>query len=773
MTRPELLVPAGNAACAKAAIQNGADAVYLGLKQGSARAGADNFTWNEFEDTLQYAHKRNCRVYLALNTLFTDTELKDAIQSATEAARLGVDAIIVQDVGLAKHIRHLPTQMHASTQMGVATPEGVRFLKEQGFHRVITARELSIPELAALCKEGLPVECFVHGALCMSYSGQCLLSSFIGGRSGNRGACAQPCRMAYELSTGISGHLLSPKDFCALSVLDKLVKTGVASLKIEGRLKAPEYAALTANIYSKALDHVMQGTYDAYKESGSLAADIEKLELQFSRGHFTLGYLQGKIPAEDITFKNPGRKGLEIGTAQGLPRKLQRPSNLPKGLDLYELPVSLTRTLSPGDGITVLSKEEQFCFGGTVNRVTSHTLVLAGERPDPAYKPDKIYLTHSVQHTEEIRRTFEPGKEHPRVGLTMTFKGRKGCPAVLTLEDSMGRHSTSQSEQAVQQAVSAPTTSAKIQEQLSKLGGTPYYVEQMQMDCDEDIFLPVSILNSLRRDALASLDTCQTRGIEHRLEPDGFSPAQARPAVTPPKERGTTLYFYREEDFLSCDEATLAAYTPFLIYVPYTLWGRPERVQEALRLARSVGAKLIASFPLLNLGACTAHLKSLLPSILSSADGVQLTHTGDLGLLPGKLPETFLVCGDFSLSTTNSASAAFYRDQGVQVLTLSPEAFADEMLSTAGCCFEQITEGPVPLMRTRHCTLRKSAPHCGKCKDGKELYTLTDRRGASYRVLPEPIECQNIILSTEAFPRKARGTEPCLRRINIIKERSL
>ncbi len=773
MTRPELLVPAGNAECAKAAIQNGADAVYLGLKQGSARAGADNFTWNELEETLQYAHKRNCRVYLALNTLFTDTELPDAIESATRAAELGVDAIIVQDVGLGRNLLHLPTQIHASTQMGIATPEGVRFLKTQGFHRVITARELSLEELTVLCQEGLPVECFVHGALCMSYSGQCLLSSFIGGRSGNRGACAQPCRMAYDLSTGVSGHLLSPKDFCALSMLDKLVETGVASLKIEGRLKAPEYAALTASVYSKALDHVMQGTYGAYKESGALAEDIEKLELQFSRGHFTLGYLKGKIPAEDITYKNPGRKGVEIGTIQGTPRKLPRPATLPKGLDLYEVSASLIRTLSPGDGITVLSKEEQFCFGGTVNRIKDGMLVFAGERPHATHKPDKIYLTHSVSHTEEIRCTFDDNKERPRVGLTMTFRGHKGAPATLSVKDSMGRYGESQSEQAIQQAMNAPTAPAKIEEQLSKLGGTPYYIEQIQLDCDPDIFLPVSVLNSLRRDALTSLDACQTRGIVREIKPTGFSPAKARPEVTPPEGRNTTLYFYRREDFLEFSEATLAAYAPFLIYVPYTLWARPEQAAEAGRLARTAGAKLIASFPLLNLGACREQLKSLLPSILSQADGVQLTHTGDLGLLPQELPEDFLVCGDFSLSTTNSEAAKFYRDMGVQVLTLSPEIFADEIPVFSGSCLEQIAEGPVPLMRTRHCMIREGAPHCGKCQGGKKTYTLTDSRNARYLVLPEPLDCQNVILSTADFPRKAQADQPCLRRINIIKERSL
>lgn len=187
MTRPELLAPAGNQECAIAAIQNGADAVYLGLKQGSARAGADNFTWNELEETLKYAHMRNCRVYLALNTLLTQDELEQATQDALRAANAGVDALIVQDMGLSSKLlklreeRHFTrnTQIHASTQMSVATKEGALFLKKQGFDRLITARELSLTELTQLCQVGLPVECFVHGALCMSYSGQCLLSSFV------------------------------------------------------------------------------------------------------------------------------------------------------------------------------------------------------------------------------------------------------------------------------------------------------------------------------------------------------------------------------------------------------------------------------------------------------------------------------------------------------------------------------------------------------------------------------------------------------------------
>lgn len=519
MMLPELLAPAGNALCAIAAIQNGADAVYLGLKQGSARVGADNFTWQELEETLQYAHRRACRVYLALNTLFTEEELPKALDDAKRASELGVDALIVQDIGFGGTLLkmraegQLPahTEIHASTQMSIAAKEGAAFLKSQGYDRLITARELSLEELTELSQGPLPVECFIHGALCMSYSGQCLLSSFIGGRSGNKGACAQPCRMAYRLGTQDAAHVLSPKDFCALPLLDKVVATGVASLKIEGRLKAPEYTALTTGIYRKALDCIQAGTFQVYRDSGEMAADLQRLELQFSRGHFTQGYLSGKIPKQDITYRNPGRKGLELGKIAEFPRILPRPKTLPKDLQLLELSVNAP-TLTAGDGVTVLDAKEQLMAGGTVNKVSPEKLVIAGTMTGKMAQdrlPATLYLTHSTKETEEIRRTFAAGAERPRIGLNGHFIARKGSVATLTLSDNLGRRATAQSEDAVEAATNAPTDKARIEAQLSKFGGTPYFMERLILDTDTDLFLPMGVLNTLRREALASLEACQ------------------------------------------------------------------------------------------------------------------------------------------------------------------------------------------------------------------------------------------------------------------------
>ena len=271
---PELLAPAGSFACLKAAVQNGADAVYLGLKAGSARMGADNFTLQELEEAVGYAHIRGVRVYLAFNTIFFEDEIDEAYETAKKAAACGIDALILQDLGLLAKICEnrpaVPCALHASTQMSIYNEEGLNFLKQFGFERCIAARELSIREIRALCEAKImEVEVFCHGALCMSLSGQCLLSSALGGWSGNRGKCKQPCRRIYD-AAGRSGFLLSPRDLYGVPLLPELRRIGVASLKIEGRLRSPDYVWKTVKAYRLLLD----GPVDSPPE---LLLEAEKL----------------------------------------------------------------------------------------------------------------------------------------------------------------------------------------------------------------------------------------------------------------------------------------------------------------------------------------------------------------------------------------------------------------------------------------------------------------------------------------------------------------
>ena len=259
---PELLAPVGGRAQLEAAINNGADAVYMGGSLFNARINAENFTEESLEEAVDFAHENGVRVYITFNTLIKDSELADAFRYACRLYEMGADALIVQDAGLARLVRrHLPDfPLHLSTQGTVYNEQALELVRQMGFKRVVPARELSLSEVSRLCRAaetaGLEVEVFVHGALCMCYSGQCQMSRAFGGgeRSGNRGLCAQPCRLLYTDDKGRQGYFLSPKDLCALPLLPELVEAGVSSFKIEGRLKSPEYVAVTTAVYRKYLD---------------------------------------------------------------------------------------------------------------------------------------------------------------------------------------------------------------------------------------------------------------------------------------------------------------------------------------------------------------------------------------------------------------------------------------------------------------------------------------------------------------------------------------
>ena len=301
MDKMELLAPAGGMEQLRAAVQSGADAVYLGAGSFSARAGAANFSYEELKEAVRYCHVYGVKVHCAVNTLIKEKEFELAAATAAAVNECGADAVIVQDLGLAAYIRKAfpDLELHASTQMTVTSLEGVRFLEEKGFNRVVLARELSIDEIRAIALEArAEIEVFVHGAICMSYSGQCLMSSMLGGRSGNRGRCAQPCRQFYELDGGGKKHgayVLSPKDMALIEHLDELRRAGVASLKIEGRLKSPEYVSTVTGVYRKYLD----APHRVEKN------DMEELKNAFSRSGFTDGYLTGRLGSAMMSHSNP------------------------------------------------------------------------------------------------------------------------------------------------------------------------------------------------------------------------------------------------------------------------------------------------------------------------------------------------------------------------------------------------------------------------------------------------------------------------------------
>ena len=511
---PELLAPAGGTEALIAAVQNGADAVYLGLSFFNARAAAENFTLDSLPKWLDYAHLRGVRVHITINTLLKDTELDEAAELALTADKMGADAFIVQDIGLASRLRgKIKAKMHASTQMTVYNTEGLRTLQELGFSRAVLARELSLGEIKRLSRAGImETEVFCHGALCISYSGQCMLSRFTCGRSGNRGTCSQPCRLKYaSVNDSLFENLMSPADLCSLSYINELASTGVSSLKIEGRLKSPEYTAAVTAAYRKALDDTEAVTQK----------DIDDLTVIFSRGGFSSGHQLGKMPLSSITRSNSGRTGLEAGKLIGAPpRKINGP------VDIYEINAVSSRKLVKGDGITFYNTQNiGNKAGGVINIIEIHgkrtetlepgipaKLTVAGEMPKITFNkkhPSNIntdgpvfFKTLDSELYTKLRESFKPGIENKKVPLRAHFILKTGRRAELSLTDDDGRTVTAISDVLPEPSEKRALQLKDAEEKLAAAGGTPFIINQFTCDIDDGIFISFTELKKLRRKAI-------------------------------------------------------------------------------------------------------------------------------------------------------------------------------------------------------------------------------------------------------------------------------
>lgn len=797
-TKPELLAPAGSFDCLKAAVQNGADAVYVGLKTGSARMGADNFSIEELKEAVAYAHIRGVRVFLAFNTLFFKDELQQAYNLAKEAAQTGIDALILQDLGLASLILankdEFGCEIHASTQMSVYNKEGVKLLKNLGFDRCITARELSVNEISELCKENLlEIEVFCHGALCMSVSGQCLMSSFIGGRSGNRGTCAQPCRQKYSLSTNgnisAPAYRLSPADFASLPYLEELIKTGVHSLKIEGRLKSPAYVAAVTRSYRETIDSIFEGkTIDISKK-------MRDMQVLFGRGDFTSGYLKGKLPFKDITFRSAGRVGLPIGTVKNVPVLLPSPKNLPNKLVRYFIEVNTEYTLNIGDGITVYttdSNEQKTICGGTVNaidkkqgsKLTKVTIVGNIFSKTQSTTPYVLTLTDDSALRKSIEENAKT--ENRRSPICLRFNGSKGNLPAVEIFDNQGNICQETDSEPLQIAQKSPTTVEDIKKQLSKLGDTPFYAEEISVCIDNDIFIPVSLLNAMRRNAVAKL-------IEARKNKQSiYGAAQNVPMLFKQKQigGGISLFFYTIEGFLQFNENNLPKILqPYknesrTYYIPMA--GFAQALDKIRKIKSSDNNKVIMCFPHISLGKALTNSQNIAADIYKNylgtyIDGFMCENLGDLSTLRTLCKDDNFdayVCCDYSFNISNTYSLAALSDIGVSRATLSVEATDDlpnSCTEKSGINTEVVVGGPIVLMRSRHCYIDEGecGGKCAKCT--KAAYALKDSKGGEFPILAQRDDCSSILLShkgisySDAQIKKLRSENPNVTlRVNIL-----
>ncbi len=509
---PELLAPAGSPEALRAAIAAGADAVYLSGKRFGARKFAANFTDTEIEEAVRYAHSHGIRVYVTVNTLIHDRELDGVLEYLAWLWSIGVDAVLVQDTGLAALAReYLPgLTLHASTQMTVHNSDGVRWAAEQGLSRVVLARELSLYEAERIAEEtkdsAVGLEVFAHGALCYGYSGQCLLSSVIGGRSGNRGMCAQPCRKPYTLVQGETDaygrpenlteialkekYLLSPKDLCTYQHLPDLVKSPVASLKIEGRMKSPEYVAMVVSTYRRALDAIAAGTWEPSREA------YRDLLMAFNR-EFTDGYLFGDRYGKLMGRDAPDNRGLAVGRVERYDRSgaaFIRPS----------CPV----TPVPGDGLLITQHgKEGNELGFALNAATKpsprgYLLPVPGPVPEGSL----VYITSSPGFDARARRILaKPPADLLRplsadLAITVSSSGSVAIDGTVTRPDGKTITVTYQPEQVLEPATTRPLTAGQLEEQFRKTGGTPFAVRTCTIHYDGSLFAPTAHLNDMRRE---------------------------------------------------------------------------------------------------------------------------------------------------------------------------------------------------------------------------------------------------------------------------------
>ena len=669
-----------------AAVQCGADAVYLGAGDFNARRSADNFG-GELEAAVGYCHARGAKTYVTLNTMVRQDELHRLEHTIEDICLAGADGVIVQDFGVARCVHQMaPTlALHASTQMAVHNPQGVDFLVKNGFSRVVLSREMEYAEIARCAGRGAELEVFVHGALCVSCSGQCLLSSMIGGRSGNRGLCAQPCRMKYRMDE-VEGYLLSTKDLCGLEGLNALVQAGADSLKIEGRLKRPEYVALTTSIYRAALD---DPHFDADKARAELAQ-------MFNRGGFTRGYGFGVEDTELMFRARPNHLGVCIGQchkngevllSQDVDNKdalvLRR-----RGRD--DLPVRMATTAAGRASLAEARRGDQLC------RLVSQAQMRGLQ---------ERFTAERKKFPVDVRLELQPGK-----------------PARISISD--GVHSAECVGEVVQTAQSKPADPARIRSQLEKLGDTPFVLRGCDLQLDPMTYLPISALNALRRQAVELLFQARM-GAPHPCR-------EMEPAPEFPRDKNRPSELIAQSGEPEVLRRAMTAGADRICYAPEDL--RTNALNAALV---HLPEYFDLALPPVTDEEALRGLNEWAQENSARIRRVYLANVGQLGLdWPGERS------ADASLNLANTFSLRQMADWGISLCTPSLELNRSQIEALGGRR-QLIVYGAIPLMQLRHCPLRatqglpgqhKSCRRCDSVPSEQSIgvKSLTDRTGAAF-----------------------------------------
>jgi putative protease len=745
--KPELIAPAGNMECARAAVANGADAVYFGLQRFNARMRADNFTEESLPELVAFLHSHNVRAFCTLNTLIFTDELPTAERELILLDQAGVDVVIVQDLGVAWLARELGVRMdvHASTQMTITSPEGVAFADRLGIKRVVIARETSLRELAKFPTNGVSLETFVHGALCVAYSGQCLTSEALGQRSANRGECAQACRLPYDLiidgvlkDLGDRRYLLSPQDLSAVKEIPELIKLGVTGFKIEGRLKSPEYVAATCQVYRKAIDAVELTPEDQYK-----------LEMTFSRGLYT-GWMHGVNHQQLVHARFGKKRGPFVGPITNV--------------EYDHVEVDAKTPLKAGDGVVFdtggdTDKEQ----GGRIWQIRDGKLFFERGHIDfTKLKPgDRVWKTSDQKLARELRKSFDGDIPRPKQKLDLIVTGSAGKPLVVEANGIRVY-----SSMPLQTAYKRPLNTPALRDQLGRLGETDFELGDVHNKVSGQVILPVSELNKLRRELCAKLTAPVEAEVREPSKPVLQTLLTKR---TPQTGTQQLIALCRTLDQIraALDAGITTIYTDFEDL---------RRYPDAVALVRGRGTIYLGT-PRIQKAGEQGFFK-----LIENAqpDGVLIRNLGALDYF--RASELRKV-GDFSLNVANPLSADLLMHEGLERVTISYDCNAQQVLdllkATPPAWFELVIHQHLPMFHMEHCvfaafmTNGTDATNCGRPCDTHNL-KLRDRVGIEHPVKAD-VGCRNTVFHAKAqsgaeFLRQFIDTGARAFRVELLEE---
>ena len=786
MKKIELLSPVGDFECLKAAVQNDADSVYFGAANFNARASATNFDLTNLKEAISYAKLRGVNTHLTLNTLIKDTEFEDAVLLAKKAYEFGIDAIIVQDLGLARFlIKNFPDlPIHASTQMTIHNLEGALEAQKLGFKRVVLSRELSLEEIQYICANtNIEIETFIHGALCISYSGQCLFSSMIGARSGNRGKCAGPCRLPYELlgtcetkgtdeskrnvPIASKGYLLSTKDLCGLEFLPKLIDARVMCFKIEGRMKTPEYVATVTRIYRKYIDLALSDKpYIIDKK------DVKDLMQVFNRGGFSTGHLDSKANTSLVFPERPNNMGIYIGNIANL-----KPN---KG----HVFINLTDDISIGDTIEFEKESTKYTVSELMIRSKNITtgfkkqLVEVGRMKGNLHIGDKVYKTNSKELSTFAYSSYQ--EEHKKVDLTACITLKKNSPVLLNVSTLSNTNpifdniSVSLSSDTLPvEAKSQPLDKDRVISQLNKTKDTIFTFKDIDVILDDNLFLPsIKVLNELRRNALGEIlliansrilrNAPTSLNLNETISDKDNNPEGTNTSCSISNDIVTNSNSKKEISVLLNILDENKNYKELKnvdnVYIPLKYFGNKKYENIIKNICENFNAYIY--LPTIIKSNYTNLLHNVIDNSIETfkVSGFVISNisNGDfIYQMKNKYKDRFKFIGNYTLNIYNNKSIQEWKNFGINKLTISPEldkSTIDDILDNFSVKQELIVYGRTPLMSMNYCLLGKTNkcyPTCGtQCKNNTKYY-LKDRLGFLFPIIPDSIQTVSTLYNSK------------------------